>query len=982
MQHNYYTPTYNNYNYDWEQPLPLFTDHPGSTHPLPRAPTQPAGQFYNFHFPDTMTGPPARDSFVFVTPQSSGQLPDVIGLPPFLLERKIRLNDFPLDILLEIFLEFTSDKPSRPSVNSGPLLLIQICRLWRGVGLETTKLWDSLSVTTSSDGQGLHPHLDLVQLWLSRSGARPLSLSLRVPERRWQVDHTPINLTPVLRLFKAHCQRWKALEISTSVSPAWKDIGICDAPLLERLTLAWGGHTFEDEDDWSPDPPRQKITIVAGTRLQQVQWGVFDDRSVRTLRIQWSALTEVRLMGDLDAHRGVEHVRLEDAMYVLANCPRLRLCDMRNIAAAESVITESPARLAHLKTLTLDGPAAPVAHILSALIAPILETVALTVADYPGAAFTAFVTRSQCALLSLTLHCMHMNEEHLEACLRLLSDSLETLQIYNTQGFRRAPRFGFAVTARHLALLTEEHLCPRLTHLTLDRCLTVADGLLAGLMESRWRVSPESESTIVRLRKIEIAFPGPDDLKDHPIDVKCADELQKEGLELSLSPSPIRFSPLPPETTTEIFKQCMNDMVTVARDQWLGPQVLASVCRAWRHIAINLHSMWSNIHVPNIYDHNTEKLLRWWLPRVGGHPLKLAVPDFLFQVFGSYSMQWSTMCCWLDSANLGLIHDIRGRIPLLRKLQITLSHQSIADPITVFSEAPNLREVELSTSLPGFVSALITLPWTQLTHLTCWNQDTAESVRLLSLTPLLESFSVFQVEFRTPTLRVPPAPVVLTHLHTLKLRGGSLPLLDYLILPSLSSLTLAVEQYSHPALLPFLAQPASSSLRSISFFTLYPLNWQYVVSALEVSPSVNEVSISIRARGWNSQLYSKIRTEPSFLPNLQTLSIETQEPWTGELVDEMSQMLAARWYCGYESTGPTPVRLNSFQHVFHRKPDKFDPLDGPQLERCTNTVRTLIKEGCKIQIEGLDCIYSDSNTYRNPSYTLADVYSPSRPTRP
>ncbi|KAJ7857715.1 hypothetical protein B0H14DRAFT_3447838 [Mycena olivaceomarginata] len=128
-------------------------------------------------------------------------------------------------------------------------------------------------------------------------------------------------------------------------------------------------------------------------------------------------------MGNYNAHRGVKHVHLEDTMYILANWPLLRLCDIRNIAATESVITESPARLAHMKTLTLDGVAAPV--ILGALIAPILATVALTVVNYPGP----------------------MDEEHLDMCLCLLSESLETLQIYNTQGICQAPRFSFAVTA-------------------------------------------------------------------------------------------------------------------------------------------------------------------------------------------------------------------------------------------------------------------------------------------------------------------------------------------------------------------------------------------------------------------------------------------------------------------------------------------------------------------------------------------------------
>ncbi|KAF7347134.1 F-box domain-containing protein [Mycena venus] len=196
---------------------------------------------------------------------------------------------------------------------------------------------------------------------------------------------------------------------------------------------------------------------------------------------------------------------------------------------------------------------------------------------------------------------------------------------------------------------------------------------------------------------------------------------------------------LPPEITAEIFKQCVDETITVARANWLGPLVLSSVCRAWRHIGFNLKSIWSNICIPNTYEAipSLEKVAWWWLPRVGGHPLDLTGPSPMLKALMKYSMQWRGISCPVDIDNSTSLNSIQGRIPLLRRLEITPSRRlySGPTPITMFSEAPNLREVTLTAGSTGRVSTFITLPWTQLTSFTYWNQSTAQSLELLSLTP-------------------------------------------------------------------------------------------------------------------------------------------------------------------------------------------------------------------------------------------------------
>ncbi|KAJ7504173.1 hypothetical protein B0H11DRAFT_1981080 [Mycena galericulata] len=432
-------------------------------------------------------------------------------------------NDLPSEILIEIFLHHLADglRMPQPRVDSGPLLLIQVCGLWRRVGLGTSQLWNSFSLVTSSDATCLRPDLELVQLWLSRSGVQPLSFGIHNSQRN-------IDPTPALRLFGAHSQRWKAVNLLTERPPAWDDIGVCEAPLLERLLLAWNGRDLRDVDQSDVPIASTDIPITSTDRLSELVWEV--DRHTSTFNIEWSQLTALRLSGLLD-----------DVLHVLTNCPLLEACDLSMDMHDDSLdlppVPHPPILLEHLKILTLDAMryAAPVAFVLDCLAAPNLSELRVGLYfefEWPHAEFAAFVARSRCAIKTLGLLAVWVDKDDLVEVLRLLT-ALETLEIANLRLSEPVERI--CVADIHLELLTHREgaaadtLCPRLRHLVLDRCFDLTDGVLARMMMSRWRLPPESPLT--RLHSIEIMFP--DDMVGHDADRMCAEELWTEGLDVS-----------------------------------------------------------------------------------------------------------------------------------------------------------------------------------------------------------------------------------------------------------------------------------------------------------------------------------------------------------------------------------------------------------------------------------------------------------------
>ncbi|KAJ7506899.1 hypothetical protein B0H11DRAFT_1794825 [Mycena galericulata] len=76
------------------------------------------------------------------------------------------------EIASNIFMHCLPTTPS-PDSSQAPMLLLQICRLWRDIALSTPALWTCIHVDSPSAELA-----ELIETWLDRAGALPLSLSL------------------------------------------------------------------------------------------------------------------------------------------------------------------------------------------------------------------------------------------------------------------------------------------------------------------------------------------------------------------------------------------------------------------------------------------------------------------------------------------------------------------------------------------------------------------------------------------------------------------------------------------------------------------------------------------------------------------------------------------------------------------------------------------------------------------------------------
>ncbi|KAJ7288043.1 hypothetical protein C8J57DRAFT_1494367 [Mycena rebaudengoi] len=268
--------------------------------------------------------------------------------------RAIQFNDLPLDVTTEIFSQFVAGEDSnlndmgkvghRPACDKGPLLLGQICRSWRNLALATPYLWSSLSVTTSSNGQGLKPRIELIRLWLARSSAQPLSFTLDIPS---DYQHEE-----VFDLFAGHLNRWKRAKINL---PPTRDLrlGGADTPLLEEL------HLVCDHDEVDIN-----VTLTSAPRLRDLFWAI--GNSPFATQIPWGQLTTLYIIPPLTS---------QEVFYVFQHCPILEACylaDLEQDGNVPEITLVSLRKLTALALVSMDD-SSPVDFALSSLILPALD---------------------------------------------------------------------------------------------------------------------------------------------------------------------------------------------------------------------------------------------------------------------------------------------------------------------------------------------------------------------------------------------------------------------------------------------------------------------------------------------------------------------------------------------------------------------------------------------------------------------------------
>ncbi|TDL25123.1 hypothetical protein BD410DRAFT_784945 [Rickenella mellea] len=148
-----------------------------------------------------------------------------------------RLNT---ELLVQIFVCLVEDIPSehrftprfpQPKSTEAPLILGRVNTLWRHVALWTPRLWENVEILYREPSKS--PPGDILNRFLSRSGARPLSIAVSFDPTSEHFSQTESLFSEMARVM----HRWRRIYLTTHLIPHVHDfIRLIGAtPLLESV---------------------------------------------------------------------------------------------------------------------------------------------------------------------------------------------------------------------------------------------------------------------------------------------------------------------------------------------------------------------------------------------------------------------------------------------------------------------------------------------------------------------------------------------------------------------------------------------------------------------------------------------------------------------------------------------------------------------------------------------------------------------------
>ncbi|KAF7375548.1 F-box domain-containing protein [Mycena sanguinolenta] len=273
----------------------------------------------------------------------------------------------PVETTTEIFRRCTPAQSNLgKSPSEAPWVLAQVCRRWRQIAINTPYLWQSLLFRDDEES------MELLHLWLSRSGRLPLKLNLT------SID--PSRSASLVETSLLHCHPWQDVKFGLpSGSFSGLDIRGVSLPLLQSISLR--------SVLWSSEPILGTFTITDAPSLRHVDVSVLPTMK---LDIPWAPMTTLTL---------IQNVSLTECMSLLKECRNLvnlTVSTTGPVATHTDLVT-----LTSLKTLTCNlGDASVLKHLT------LPHLLRLTVISFDGAhvpVFSTFINRSTCPLQFLTV---------------------------------------------------------------------------------------------------------------------------------------------------------------------------------------------------------------------------------------------------------------------------------------------------------------------------------------------------------------------------------------------------------------------------------------------------------------------------------------------------------------------------------------------------------------------------------------------------
>ncbi|KAJ7147683.1 hypothetical protein C8R43DRAFT_1129599 [Mycena crocata] len=243
------------------------------------------------------------------------------------------ITSLPPELLQRIFGESSTPTPAGPS-NGGPwqlqplsqqspMTVSQVSRQWRAIGLDTPRLWQS--ITVDEDTGPVNPQM--VRLWMSRAGCLPRDISF---------DNSDIaRSTELLKESMRFSLQWRDVNLKLPLqSYAALDAHPGPFTILRSLTLSMNTRV------WHGDT---KIRIQNAPSLREVTLPMYPAIGPDVV---WGQLTSL----DMSAHFGGEA-----GILVLKHCSNLIDLKFGRMGQSSTPITIPPCVLPSLKYLTMEG---------------------------------------------------------------------------------------------------------------------------------------------------------------------------------------------------------------------------------------------------------------------------------------------------------------------------------------------------------------------------------------------------------------------------------------------------------------------------------------------------------------------------------------------------------------------------------------------------------------------------------------------------
>jgi hypothetical protein len=435
------------------------------------------------------------------------------------------IHKMPWRVLERIFVScLPQEGTCVPRALRSPLVLCQVCKYWRDCAILMPQLWSSLCVEMTATG--CIPRLPLIEVWLSRSGTCALTLSILHPYASRntsssfgrQTSRHPEDTNAVLSVFLQYFTRWKEvlLELHGNAYPALQEALYDSISLLETFTLLTSvGFCMNTTMALSR-------MFQATPYLRNVSWTQYRDQLVPTF--PWAALTSLHVIASLS---------ISDCLGILREGVNLVDCSFLRVALPSQNLIYAPFRMPEMRVFELCSKM-DIGPLLDYLTLPLVERIRISFLHtshnprrWPHLQFLSLLSRSQCSLQWLTLTDAPISEDELLQCLQQVQSSLFGLSIDNSRHFSCVSEV--LIYPLTVGKLRGPCLCPRLRSITLRGCISTMDGVIADMVESRWKIDQSMEEHAATLEYVEIRL-----RIGHDQDIRRLGALRYEGLDVRI----------------------------------------------------------------------------------------------------------------------------------------------------------------------------------------------------------------------------------------------------------------------------------------------------------------------------------------------------------------------------------------------------------------------------------------------------------------